>query len=142
MWEILLSVMLGGIFLLFWRIWTVLPRSKRKQVTATNQSHSKRRTVLILLGSGGHTAEMIRLLEGMDLRNYYPRLYVLAISDIGVNGSEAKALSFENKLAQKLGNQKPSYSFHRIPRSREVHQSWTSTIITTFYSFFIVYLLH
>ena len=39
------------------------------------------RTV-ICIGSGGHTAEMINLIENLDFtRNYTPRYYVMASSD-------------------------------------------------------------
>ncbi|KNC72353.1 hypothetical protein SARC_15091, partial [Sphaeroforma arctica JP610] len=35
-------------------------------------------SVLVVLGSGGHTAEMMRQLETLNLKNYSPRTYVLA----------------------------------------------------------------
>ena len=36
---------------------------------------------MIVLGSGGHTAEMLTLLQGLDFRLYGPREYVLATTD-------------------------------------------------------------
>ncbi|CAF1428914.1 unnamed protein product [Adineta steineri] len=36
---------------------------------------------LIVLGSGGHTTEMFRLLSGTDLNIYKPRYYTIATTD-------------------------------------------------------------
>ena len=54
---------------------------------------------MIVLGSGGHTAEMIYLLETLDLKSLYPRVYVVANTDVGPNGSENKASMFEKRMA-------------------------------------------
>jgi len=35
----------------------------------------------IVLGSGGHTTEMIKLLGGVDLKKFTPRHYIVADSD-------------------------------------------------------------
>jgi beta-1,4-N-acetylglucosaminyltransferase len=36
---------------------------------------------LIVLGSGGHTTEIFRLLSGIDLNVYKPRYYTIASTD-------------------------------------------------------------
>ncbi|PRW20336.1 UDP-N-acetylglucosamine transferase subunit ALG14-like protein [Chlorella sorokiniana] len=51
---------------------------------------------MIVLGSGGHTAEMMALLQGFDLSVYSPRCYVVAATD-GMSG--AKAAAFEAAAA-------------------------------------------
>ncbi|CAB4000570.1 UDP-N-acetylglucosamine transferase subunit ALG14 homolog [Paramuricea clavata] len=70
---------------------------------------------------GGHTKEMLTLLTGMS-SCYYPRIYIVANTD-NMSAEKIKNFEKENK-----------YEFEKIPRSREVHQSWSSTVITTFKS--------
>ncbi len=82
---------------------------------------------LIVLGSGGHTAEMLSLMHTLDLSQYHPRIYVSANTDVGVNSSIEKAKKFEKDHNQNESN----YVTYTIPRSREVGQSWISTIWTT-----------
>lgn len=56
--------------------------------------------------------------------DYYPRTYVIADTD---RGSEAKAIRFEDSLGRK-------FNIRKIPRSREVGQSYLTSIFTTLYS--------
>jgi beta-1,4-N-acetylglucosaminyltransferase len=46
---------------------------------------------MVVLGSGGHTAEMLRLVGGLDRARYTPRVYVAAHSD-AMSGRKAVAL--------------------------------------------------
>ena len=50
--------------------------------------------LVIVLGSGGHTAEMLRLIENLDFDKYISRLYVISSGDIL---SESKARAFESR---------------------------------------------
>uniref|UniRef100_A0A383VRD0 UDP-N-acetylglucosamine transferase subunit ALG14 n=1 Tax=Tetradesmus obliquus TaxID=3088 RepID=A0A383VRD0_TETOB len=70
---------------------------------------------MIVLGSGGHTAEMLMLLESMDRAFYCPRVYVAANTD---HMSAARALSREQEWA---GSKGPSVALtvEAIPRGRE-----------------------
>ncbi|XP_010714161.1 UDP-N-acetylglucosamine transferase subunit ALG14 homolog [Meleagris gallopavo] len=77
---------------------------------------------------GGHTTEILRLLSCLS-ESYSPRCYILADSD---KMSEAKIRSFEQKRAERFSNSQ--FTLDRIPRSREVRQSWTSSVVTTAYS--------
>eukprot|EP00123_Amoebidium_parasiticum_P000185 comp104524_c0_seq1/m.48769 comp104524_c0_seq1/g.48769 ORF comp104524_c0_seq1/g.48769 comp104524_c0_seq1/m.48769 type:complete len:221 (-) comp104524_c0_seq1:170-832(-) len=79
---------------------------------------------MVVLGSGGHTTEMLRMLEGVSPQRYAPRTYVLAETD---QMSEVKARHLEAKL-NPAGDQ---YTFRRIPRSREVGQSYVTSVLTT-----------
>ncbi|XP_077981570.1 UDP-N-acetylglucosamine transferase subunit ALG14-like [Glandiceps talaboti] len=79
---------------------------------------------MIIFGSGGHTSEMLRLLSGVSA-NYEPRIYVMADTD---KMSQEKIIKLETMKKSELGNQ---YMLKRIPRSREVHQSWVTTVLTT-----------
>lgn len=85
---------------------------------------------------GGHTTEMMRLVGSLS-PYYKPRIYVLAESD---RMSAEKIVSFEKIKTDRSSSE---FKILRIPRSREVHQSWLSTILTTlnavFFSFPLVF---
>ncbi|CAF1403216.1 unnamed protein product [Adineta steineri] len=83
---------------------------------------------LIVLGSGGHTTEMFRLLSGTDLNIYKPRYYTIATTD---KMSAKKMNEFELNTLKDM-----NVSF--INRSRHVGQSYFSSIFTTLWAFFTV----
>jgi beta-1,4-N-acetylglucosaminyltransferase len=83
----------------------------------------------IVLGSGGHTTEMFGLLDKMDLNKYDPRHYIVASTD---TMSVSKAEEYETRHG--TGDSKRNHVVHRIPRSREVRQSFVSTIFTTLWA--------
>ncbi|XP_033007459.1 UDP-N-acetylglucosamine transferase subunit ALG14 homolog [Lacerta agilis] len=87
-------------------------------------------SLLVVAGSGGHTTEILRLLSSLS-QTYSPRHYVLADSD---KMSEEKIRSFEQQRAETSSNS--MFTLHRIPRSREVHQLWSSSVLTTLRSMF------
>ena len=75
-------------------------------------------STLVILGSGGHTTEMIKILSKLSLAHYSPRFYVVAKSD---------NLSV-NKLFQHV---KYINSFDTIPRAREVGQGFSSSLLSS-----------
>lgn len=81
---------------------------------------------LIVIGSGGHTSEMVRTIKHLNCQRFSPRLYVMADSD---TSSHSKIVEIESVLDG-------SHQIWRIPRSRKVHQSYISSVFTTLYSFF------
>lgn len=86
-------------------------------------------STLIILGSGGHTAEMLNLLSVLQADRFNPRYYIAAATD---NMSLQKARVFEDCLADKIGNKAGrSAQFMQIYRSREVGQSYVTSIGTT-----------
>eukprot|EP00959_Pyramimonas_sp_CCMP1952_P091105 1907168-Pyramimonas_sp.AAC.1 len=63
----------------------------------------KARRTMIVLGSGGHTAEMMRLINVMNTQMYGPRCYVIAETDeLGAS----KAIELEKQIVIK--SSKPS----------------------------------
>eukprot|EP01095_Lingulamoeba_sp_RSL-Kostka_P010327 TRINITY_DN369_c0_g2_i1.p1 TRINITY_DN369_c0_g2~~TRINITY_DN369_c0_g2_i1.p1 ORF type:complete len:233 (+),score=28.35 TRINITY_DN369_c0_g2_i1:41-739(+) len=134
-------------FLLFSIIFTIIIIIRFKKVLILkknekykNKTKKKRFNTMIVLGSGGHTAEMFRLLRGFPIKtNYTPRTYVIAKTD---NHSKQKANTFEetnveinkNNVQEEEEEGEGDYSFIVIPRSREVGQSYFSSIFTTLYS--------
>ncbi|XP_051969536.1 UDP-N-acetylglucosamine transferase subunit ALG14 homolog [Xyrauchen texanus] len=82
-------------------------------------------SVLVVAGSGGHTTEIIRLMGSLS-QSYNPRHYVIADTD---KMSEDKIRAFEaERLKSGSGTQ---FTLHRIPRSREVRQSWSSSVLSS-----------
>ncbi|KAM9689348.1 UDP-N-acetylglucosamine transferase subunit ALG14 isoform 1-T1 [Trichechus inunguis] len=85
-------------------------------------------SLLVVAGSGGHTTEILRLLGNLS-NAYSPRHYIFADTD---EMSAHKIRSFELDRAERYSS--TVYTTDRIPRSREVRQSWLSTVLTTLYS--------
>ncbi|KAH9626719.1 hypothetical protein KSS87_010658 [Heliosperma pusillum] len=86
----------------------------------------KPRSTLIVLGSGGHTAEMLNLLSVLQKDRFLPRYYVAAATD---NMSLQKAQTFESSSnnAKETG----TAQYMQIYRSREVGQSYITSVLTT-----------
>uniref|UniRef100_H2Z789 UDP-N-acetylglucosamine transferase subunit ALG14 n=1 Tax=Ciona savignyi TaxID=51511 RepID=H2Z789_CIOSA len=91
----------------------------------SNTKQGKKR-ILAIAGSGGHTTELIRLLSSLPSATL-ERHYAVADTD---RMSIKKITEFESKLSSKS-----KYFTYVIPRSREVAQSWLSTVFTTLFSF-------
>lgn len=81
---------------------------------------------IICIGSGGHTTEILKLMKDLDINKYYPRYYFIANND---TTSLTKVKEFERSK-----NQNDGYKFIKIPRSRVVHQSYLTSVLTTIYS--------
>ncbi|XP_070498205.1 UDP-N-acetylglucosamine transferase subunit ALG14 [Chironomus tepperi] len=79
---------------------------------------------MIILGSGGHTTEMLEIVKKLNKDRYVPRFYVVSEGD---QNSVDKLLSIEND--------RDDYKIYVITRSRKVHQSYFSSIFTTLKSF-------
>ncbi|XP_077101187.1 UDP-N-acetylglucosamine transferase subunit ALG14 isoform X1 [Siphateles boraxobius] len=82
-------------------------------------------SVLVVAGSGGHTTEIIRLLGSLS-QSYNPRHYVIADTD---KMSEEKIRTFEAE--RKKSDSASQFTLHWIPRSREVRQSWSSSVLSS-----------
>uniref|UniRef100_A0A8C2RU39 UDP-N-acetylglucosamine transferase subunit ALG14 n=1 Tax=Capra hircus TaxID=9925 RepID=A0A8C2RU39_CAPHI len=123
--ALILAAAAGAVALLLLavRLWVVL--SPRAPVPRRSLS------LLVVAGSGGHTTEILRLLENLS-NAYSPRHYIVADTD---EMSTHKINSFEQIRADRNPSATfPEYYVHRIPRSREVQQSWLSSVLTTLYS--------
>ena len=93
-------------------------------IPPTKKRTSPGRT-LVVLGSGGHTAEMLRLLGGMNLENYTPRVYVVAEGD---KMSVDKVEKFESVSSATF---KGTVNIRKVPRARKVMQSYITSIFST-----------
>ena len=107
---------------------------------------------MVVLGSGGHTAEMFAILRALDPGRYRPRQYVIAATD---STSAAKVLRHEEALAATThppactamhpeeadgtavplttdgASEGACYDITYIPRSREVGQRYVTSVVTT-----------
>jgi beta-1,4-N-acetylglucosaminyltransferase len=137
------------------RLIAIIPWNKRPMPRRSDQS-AKVKT-MIVLGSGGHTAEMLKLVGTIDLDRYTPRCYVVAATD---HHSQTKMRQFEStntnnssiastvtstatSATSKKGKEEATkrkdgdkelpddVSCFIIPRSREVGQSYVSSVWTT-----------
>lgn len=99
--------------------------------------------LMIVLGSGGHTAEMLSLLKDLDPSKYTHRVYIVSSGD---GFSAQKALEFETKLEHAAGPQDGPrgrsraqaygrYDICTVPRARRVYQSLLTTPWTSLLSF-------
>ncbi|XP_018609679.2 UDP-N-acetylglucosamine transferase subunit ALG14 isoform X2 [Scleropages formosus] len=82
-------------------------------------------SVLAVAGSGGHTTEILRLMESLSA-SYSPRHYVIADTD---HMSEDKICTLE--AAKNTSDLQKNFTIHHIPRSREVRQAWSSSVLST-----------
>lgn len=127
--------------LLFQSVHTILSASQRSTVPKRRRKGTPTH-VLIVLGSGGHTAEMLSMLRRMPLNTdvYTFRTYIVTSGD---SFSASKALEFEQTLEAQYGNGKDkgasrrasSYEVVTVPRARRVHQSYLTAPLSTIQCF-------
>ena len=112
-WSVIVVLILAFIY----RFYTSLPENSKKKITKKDNIK-----VMCVLGSGGHTGEMMPLIDALHKTNHYkPITFVSADSD---------KLSLLHPLI-------PEESIKRtIPRARNVGQSFFSSIFTTINSIF------
>ncbi|KAF9155514.1 UDP-N-acetylglucosamine transferase subunit [Linnemannia schmuckeri] len=81
------------------RLWSSLPQNRPRHTTSsTTATRPLTCTTTIFLGSGGHTAEMLQLVSGLDCAHYTPRHYVVGWDD---SSSIEKVHRLETLLAAK-----------------------------------------
>jgi beta-1,4-N-acetylglucosaminyltransferase len=86
---------------------------------------------MIVLGSGGHTAEMLLMLEDAKIQKWRRRSWVVSGGDAFSSGLAA---DFESKLSQNDGSEKSgagNFGVVELPRARRVHQSIFTAPITS-----------
>ena len=96
---------------------------------------------LVVLGSGGHTTEMLHLIKNLNQDRYDPVVLVIATSDrTSLRRVQAYPHSLPIKNKDNL-TENINECIFRIPRSREVGQSYWTSILSTIYSFFFAFWL-
>ena len=106
-------------------------RLRWHNLSKVGQRNTKR--LMVVLGSGGHTAEMIKLLGVMKTQDIYrPRCYVVADTDVMGQGKAERLEMDKHGPLKGEGHDDPDgYTVMKIPRSREVGQSFVSSIFPT-----------
>jgi len=131
---IILALILLPIPLLTLRLLSILPLQNPKPKHGS-RPHGTKTRLLVVLGSGGHTAEMLALLRDLDCSKYTHRSYVVSSGDAF---SVGKAQEFEEMLAKKIEDSSiplelsyGSYDVSVVPRARRIHQSLASTPLSS-----------
>lgn len=93
---------------------------------------------MVVLGSGGHTSEMLHMVQQLDASLYRPLIFVVAATDhTSVRRLEATlpatACTGTSTGAGATDDAK-KHTIYTIPRSREVGQSYISSLGTTLYA--------
>ena len=103
------------------RTWFVFKTIQRHRASLENRPASVAPIkTLVVLGSGGHTTEMLALLENVDSSVYTPLVYIVASTD-----------DTSLRRVQANNTARRADQIYTLPRSREVGQSYTSSIFTT-----------
>ncbi|XP_052867327.1 UDP-N-acetylglucosamine transferase subunit ALG14 homolog [Anopheles cruzii] len=123
--ELLLyiAVLFTVLFLLRFVQLLILVRKNQKSSLAHRTNPAR---TMIVMGSGGHTAEMLRIVERLDCNRYTPRQYIIADTD---KTSVVKVI--ESEVRREPDTAKQMYEITTIGRSREVHQTYISSVMTT-----------
>lgn len=121
-------------------------KSNRQRKVGQRRKPAK---TLVVLGSGGHTTEMLRLLSSItNHSDYSPLDYIIASTD---TSSQNRLEAFHKEAAQAAEQRNitekgqgrtpikpicppPHRHIFKIPRAREVGQSYLTSIFTTLYS--------
>lgn len=119
--TILACVVLFGVILTGIRLCVCLPFINRVGAFQTSLQARHDKHIMFLLGSGGHTGEMIRLVKSIDLSKFSRISWVITEGDLN---SLKKGSDLSAKLNQKI-------DFITLPRARNVGQLFSSSVPTT-----------
>lgn len=100
-----------------------------RDVIDSDKNKNKNKQLMILLGSGGHTGEMLRILEQWSKQNLlkFEREYIISSGD---STSIMKVKKFEDEYIGGYG-----YNITNIYRARNVGEGKIKAIFNTFISF-------
>ena len=130
--EILVSILVIFITIFSIRLSLCLPQYRRRRKLNENADCP----TLIVYGSGGHTTEMLKLIKNLNIERYSPMTFILAQTDVH---SEGKIRSSKFKYIDPNNSNKIEWI--HIPRSREVKQSFITSIFTTTWAFIHSFIL-
>lgn len=102
--------------------WLIVDKDNRR---CQGDKRQKPVNTMIILGSGGHTTEMISICKALNKNWYTPRTYVIAKTD---------TTSINRLVEIETGADLQNCNIVQIFRSRKVRQSYFTSIFTTVYS--------
>lgn len=91
---------------------------------------TKDKSIMIVLGSGGHTGELLIMLTKLKLDKFSKIFFVSSHNDIRSEGKAKEVLRLEELNLRKS----KKIHFYKIYRSRNVGQSFFTSIFTTLFS--------
>lgn len=127
--QLRVELLLLLVFIIIARLLFVIHKITTGHSRESFTKRSKPCKTIICIGSGGHTTEMLQLINTIEFSRYSPRYYFLARSDIT---SREKIQRLEEIKSHKIDTSE--HKIISIPRSREVHQSYLTSIFTTLIS--------
>ena len=98
-----------------------------------NKILAQKNKLMIILGSGGHTGEMLLMIKKLDLNKFRKVYFVYSKND-------STSLKKLKETFPEIENNNKIKIFS-IYRSRNVGQTYKSSILTTIYSFFEAFLI-
>lgn len=150
--KFLLTLLLAGLTGIYLRLLVLLNPKRNKPLRHGRRNPNEPTHLMIVLGSGGHTTEMLSMLsrsvqdedqtQRLHWNDYTHRTWVVSAGD---NLSAARAEEFE-KMAAPLSTQEGlmlgkvkratdngpgTYEVVTVPRAREIHQSLASSPMTS-----------
>ncbi len=116
----------------FYRLVKILIFQRGKPCTVAQRRGGSVR-VMAVLGSGGHTTEMLRILSVLGTLKLIARKKRLQLSSDNEFGPITVVVAETDRQSTFMAKQKliKPYKLQVIPRAREVKQSWSSTILST-----------
>ncbi|RCK67453.1 UDP-N-acetylglucosamine transferase subunit ALG14 [Candida viswanathii] len=124
---IVIAFIFTPVFLVLVRLLYILPALRLPQSITDRKKLLDAANISILLGSGGHTGEMLRIISKTEMPNV-TRTWIYSAGDAS---SLSKAKEFETAQT----NNKTKANYISIPRARDVGQSYILSVPTTLYSF-------
>lgn len=123
-----ISLLLAGLLI---RLVVILPAAHRPENPPIQSAMPVLEgNLMILLGSGGHTGEMIRLAERMDISSC-SRTWLVSSND---NSSLQKLEAFENSLRARSRGKEAKVNIATLPRARKVKQPLLLSVKSTIVS--------
>ena len=87
------------------------------------------KSIMIVLGSGGHTAELLIMLKKLDLKKFTNIIYVYSHNDVSSYKKISETITIPNEIVSRV-------KYQQVYRSRNVGQSYFTSIFTTILAFF------
>ncbi|CDR43238.1 CYFA0S11e02190g1_1 [Cyberlindnera fabianii] len=132
MWE-LWTIGLFVYTLLVVRLCFIVPCFSLVKKPTGSTTRWERKSLMVLLGSGGHTGEMLRMLTSVDSLDRLRKITFV------VSSGDTSSIVLLEKFAKKKRLTKDTYTILELPRARSVGEgllsSVKSTIISTFSTF-------
>ena len=104
---------------------------KMKLASLDASAKLKEKTLMVVFGSGGHTSEMLMMLDKFNTEKYGRVYFVISMSDgwsqTKITDYMANHFTHKRDLKTNPGN----IEIVRIFRSREVKQSYITSVFTT-----------